>query len=92
MCVLEGDLVGDLLVFRLDEGVVLVAMGVEVRKNLESFGATSVVNEPSWRFGEEQDQKSKEPSWNELNTERYTPRLVTGRIVDECSIRTLEES
>jgi hypothetical protein len=60
----------------LDPDIILVAARVELSERLQTLLCLVMINEPSRRFGEEGDQKCKDPSRDDLEAERNTPLVI----------------
>jgi hypothetical protein len=88
--VLEGELVLDLLELGLNPGVILVAMSVQLGQIAKAFLDATMVDQPTWRFGEQQNKSSKEDSGDDLNSQTGAPLaiVVIGK-ADVCTLRTL---
>ena len=56
MFMLHCDVVLDLVELGSYPGVVFVAVGVESSEGFETFLGVAVVDEPTWGFGEEEDE------------------------------------
>lgn len=76
--VLEGDGLLDLVELSPHPHVIHIAVSVQPCESLESFLDASVVDEPSGRFGEEQDEKSEDAGWDDLDSEADTPLVAVG--------------
>jgi hypothetical protein len=61
-------------------------VGVKICERLQALFDSAVINQPTGRLGEEENQKSQDCAWNDLNTEGDTPLL--GVIIGETDVGT----
>ena len=71
--VFVGDGILDLLELGAHPWIVLVTVGVQSRECGQTLLLVTVVDEPTRRLGEKQNQSSKDDSWDDLQTEREPP-------------------
>jgi hypothetical protein len=71
--VLEGKTLLDLVKLSPYPRIVHITVRVKFGKSLETFLFTAVVNQPTGRFGEEENKSSQENRGQVLNTERDAP-------------------
>lgn len=67
MFMLHGDVVLNLVKLSSYPRVIFVAVSVKSGEGLEAFVGVAVVDEPTWGFGEEEDEGGKNDGWSHLD-------------------------